>query len=158
MGEARGLTFKSRSVRAPFYVYVAECLDSACGKAGVGEHRLCLPDGELEQRADPLLFADEQEFCTMEVQCQGDSKEFCCPKRDVSVGEGPVGVDNVGAPLAANANALEEPANNVGYGQQLQPGLVGHLAWGPFFVGQEFQTCGGVAEAVHFCAVDFVAL
>ena len=55
----------------------------------------------------------------MEVQDQRDAEKLGGSKSDVGVGEGPVGVDNIGPPLAADGNALEEPADDVGDGEQL---------------------------------------
>ena len=74
----------------------------------------------------------------MEVQDQRDTEKLGGPQCDIGVGEGPVGVDNIGPPLAAEAKALEKTADDVGDGEKLQPGLVCHLAGSTFFVGEHF--------------------
>ena len=94
----------------------------------------------------------------MEVEYQRDAEKLCGAERDVGVRERPVGVYHVGPELATYPDALEEPADDVGYGEQLQPGLACHLAGRAFFVREEFEARGRVAEAVHLHAVDFVAL
>ncbi len=94
----------------------------------------------------------------MEIEHERDAEELRGSERDVGVREGPVGVNHVGLPLAADGEAPEEPADDVGDGEQLQPGLACHLGGGAFFVREDFPACGRVAEAVHFHAVDFVAL
>ena len=93
----------------------------------------------------------------MEIQHQRDSEQLCGTEGDVGMREWPMCVDDVGPPLATGLDALEEPADDVGDGEQLQPGLVRHLARGAFFVGEHFPGGGRVAETVHLDAVDFVA-
>ena len=50
----------------------------------------------------------------MEVEYERNPEEFCGAKRDVGVRERPVGVDDVGSPLAANPEALDESVDDVG--------------------------------------------
>ena len=94
----------------------------------------------------------------MEVEYERDMEELGGAERDVGVREGPVGVDDVGFPLAADLDALEEPADDVGDGEELQPGPACHLGGGAFFVREDFPVGRGVAEPVDGRAVDGVAL
>ena len=120
-----GLWFllKRSSVRAPFDVDVAECLDFRGCEAGVCKDGLGLSDSEFQKRLDPFLFADKQEFCTVEVQHERNLEKLCGTERDVGVRERPLGVDYVGSPFAANPETLDEPVDDVGDGEQLQPRL-----------------------------------
>ena len=74
----------------------------------------------------------------MEVEHERDAEELRGSERYVGVRERPVRVDHVGLELAADADAAEEPADDVGDGEQLQPGLACHLGGGAFFVREDF--------------------
>ena len=148
--------FKSRAVRAPLDIDVAEGLDFTSSKARVRKHGLRLADCKFKERLDPFLFADEQEFCPVEIQHQRNFEQLSGTERDVGVRKRPVRMNDIGLKLAANFNALEEPADDIGNRQELQPGLVCHLARGAFFVGQEFPFGGSIAKTVHLDAIDFV--
>ena len=78
-----------------------------------------MPDGELEERFDPFLFTNKQKFRPVEIQYQRDAEELCSAERDVGMRERPVRVDDVGLPLAAYLEALEEAVDNIGDSEEL---------------------------------------
>ena len=149
---------QSCSIGAPLDIDVAEGLDFTGSKARVRKHGLRLANGKFKERLDPFLFADQQKFCAMKTQHERNFEQLSGTERNVGVRERPMRVNNIGLELAADFNALEEPADDVRNRQKLQPGLVRHLAGSAFFVGQEFPACRCVTESVDLHAIDFVAL
>ena len=53
----------------------------------------------------------------MKIQHKRNSKKLCCSECDVGMRERPVCVDYVGAPLAANPDALEKSVDDVRDGE-----------------------------------------
>ena len=149
---------QSCSIGAPLDFDIAERLDFSGSKARVRKHGLRLANGKFKKRLDPFLFADQQKLCAMKIQHQRNFEQLSGTESNVGMRERPMRMDDVGPELAADFNALEEPANDIGDRQKLQPGLIRHLAGSAFFVRQEFPACRRVTESVDLHAVNFVTL
>ena len=106
--------FESRSIRAPLHIDIAERLDFTGGKARVREHGLRLTNGKFKEWAHPFLFADEQKLCTVEVQYERNFEQLGGTERNVGMRKRPVRMNDIGPELAADFNALEKSADNVG--------------------------------------------
>ena len=150
--------FKSRAIRTPFDFNIAKRLDFTGGKTRVREHGLSLANGKLQERLDPFLLADEQEFGAVEIQHQRNFEQLSSAQRNVGVRERPMGMNHIGLKLAANFNALEEPADDIGNRQKLEPRLVGHLGRSTFFMSQELPARRCITESVYLDSINFVAL